>query len=147
MQRNKKRINKTNREQNSFITALTGGGIGLGCTAVLSLISPLILLKAPDPKQFITIAAAVCIFTGGAVSGIFCGMRQKDSPVITSLISGALMVLPMAVLSLFIKGGFDLLSAAINCICALSSSVLSAFLLNRSSKNNGKKMKKLLKNR
>ncbi len=147
MQRNKKRTALNTNNPNKIITALTAGGIGLGCTLILSLGAPLILLKTADPKSFITLTAALCISFGGLASGIFCGLKQKDSPLITSVISGAFMFLPLAVFSLFIKGGFDIIGACVNAACLFSFPCLSAFLLNRSSKNNGKNMKKLMKRR
>ncbi len=147
MQRNKKRVPKNNSEQNNLVTALTGGAMGLGVTTALMLISPLLLLKSSEPKSLLTATAAMCILTGGIVSGLFCGNRDKNSPIITSIFSCGIMILPLILMSVFIRGSFDILSAVINIVSLFSSAPVTAFILNRSSKSRGKNMKKIMKRR
>ncbi len=146
MQRNKRKT-VNNKEQNKFITALWGLGIGLACIAAGLFISPLILLKVSDPKGAITATAAICVFLASMVSGVFCGIKSTSSPLTTTLLTGGMVFVILTILSLFIKGSFDLTTALIMALSDFGGAFLAFFFTNRPKKSSGKQMKKLMKRR
>ena len=142
-----KRQTVNNKEQNKFITALWGFGIGLFCIAVGLFVSPLILLKISDPKGAITITAAICVFLASLVSGIFCGIKSRSSALTATLLTGGMIFVILTMLSIFIKGSFDFTTAWIMALSDFGGAFLGFFLTNKPQKSKGKQMKKLMKRR
>lgn len=147
MQRNKKRPTTNVTPQNPLLTALLAGGLGILSAFAMALVAPFLLLKLSDPKSLILVTAAICVCCGGIASGIFCAVREKESPMLTSLMSSGFMFLPLLIFSLIFGGKTDIMGGLIILASLLTSVLLSSYLLCRATSNKKHNMKKIMKRR
>lgn len=78
--------------------------IAILCAAVITLISPLILLSTSDPATHVGITSYIITALALIISGIFA-VRSSCGSLLASLAAGALFMLVVFVVSLICKNG------------------------------------------
>ena len=146
MEHNKKRATPATT-QNAFICALVGGGISLAVMLIAALAFPLAALKFEDPNASAMPISYICAFIGALIGAFAAAKKCGHSSVQTGLMSGAVMLLPMILVSLVIPGGGSIISALIIGAVIMGASFLGSFVNMKLSGNRKRNMKKAMKRR
>ncbi len=130
-----------------WITALISGGIGLLVILALTLIAPLLLLKAENPDGLMLLSALLCVAVGGAVGGLIASRSSKGAEIASALITALVMLIPMLVISFLYKKGFSAVGFVLVAVTLFASSILSALGVLRIGNDKKRSMKRLTKAR
>lgn len=100
------RSDNTSRQDNGAFarTALASLMLAILCTALMTLISPLILLSTSDPATYVGITSYIITALALIISGIFA-VRSSGGSLLAALASGAMFTLIVFVASLVCKNG------------------------------------------
>lgn len=134
-------------EENVFISALIGGGIGLAVTLLLVLILPFVALSFEDPASTALPIAVVCAFVGAVVGAFISAKKCKSSVMPVCLISAAVMLVPLTAVSFFVGGKGSIIGAALIIGAILIASLATALAVMKISGSRKRNMKKVLKRR
>lgn len=147
MDKSKKRVPHGKSEPNIWLGALIGGGIGLAAVLGLALIMPLALMGLDDPNGFALPAAAFCVFMGGLVGGFISANTSKGAEIISGLLSAAVIILPMLLISFIYGKGFAPIGFLIILASLLISSFLGAFAVLKLNSGRKRSMKRAMRRR
>lgn len=146
MERNKQKM-PHGSEPNMWLNSLIAGGVGLGLIILSALLMPVLLLGLSDPNGFVMPAAGICVFIGGAASGIIAAKTSKGKELTASGISSAVILVPMLLISFMFKKGFDLFGFIIIAAVLAASALLGGFAVSKITQNKKHSMKKVMKRR
>lgn len=145
MEQNKKRT--PNDRPNMLISALIGGGVSLSVMLLTAFVFPFVALKFNNPNALSAPMAYITVFLGAMVGSFVSAKRNGDMMLGSGMLSGAFMLLPMALVSLIIPGDMSFLSALAAIAVIALASFLGAFAVMKLGTNRKRNMKKAMKRR
>ena len=137
-----------NESKNGFLfPSVIGGLTGLGITVALLLVLPFAVLGLDDPNQFVLPSVCACVLIGSAVGGFISASRCKENAVVSTLISFAAVILPIALISLFISGDMGVAPLVGVLLSGLAGHGIALLSVMKFSKSKKRKMKSVMKRR
>lgn len=102
-------VNKINRDEPDslgglFPAAIRGLISGLITSIILALILSAVALAMDDPSSMIGLFALISLFLGAVVNGFTAAKAYPDGRLVAAILSGAIYVLFIWLISLFFRG-------------------------------------------